>query len=362
MTAPRRFTSSPWRLFAAVAAAALVLMVLERSVTALVSERSEPGRGASWIWAQGVLDGVEPLAFFAVRDFELDEAGPASLTLVADEEYVAYVNGRRVGSGAYRGRLPADRFAVGDLLKAGGNRLAVELRSSRGAGGLLAHLRIGDEEPPRILSGGDWRIFRRYEPAILLGWDLEGGEPAAVWHRQPTGRWRPRPPGEPRSWHEESLLGEPWRPPQRARSVEGAWHDLTEPRALPELGPRVIFDWGEEITGVLHLELATDGGEPGLLFAAPMPPDDCPAPADGLVVPVPGRGSWSDAFVRTFRYICLVGVDLREAPEVEVAGPAAATAPPSPGPWPGIFGVQPPRDHTYAEEQIRERLFGKDEE
>lgn len=357
MSAPQR-SSSPWRLFAAVAAAALVLAVLERTVTRLVSEHSEPGRGASWIWAPGVLKSVEPIAFFAVRDFDLDEAGPAWLTIVADEEYVAYLNGRRVGSGSYRNRMPADFFEVGDVLKAGGNRLAVELRSSRGAGGLLANLRFGDEEKPRITTDGTWRIFRRYDPAILHGWELEGGEPPVVWHRYPAGRWRPEAPGEPRRWVDDGVPGRTWRPPERARPVDGAWYDLTERQTLPELGARVIFDWGEKVTGALHLELATGGGEPGLLFASAIPPDDCPAPADGLVVPVPGRPSWSDAHVRTFRYVCLVGVDLRKAPEVETVDKATAAAFPAPGPWPGVLGIDPPRNHTFAEEQIRERLFG----
>ncbi len=357
MTAPRRFTS-PWRFFAAVAAAALVLAALERTVTALRAELSEPGRGACWIWAPGVHESVEPLAFFAVRDFDLDEPGHASLTIVADEEYVVYLNGRRVGSGSYRDRSPADLYEVGDVTKAGGNRLAVELRSSRGAGGLLANLRLGQEEGPRIVTDGDWRVFRRYDPAILHGWRLEGGEPATVWRGHPAGRWRPAPAGEARPWPKPAFPPEALRRAVRLRPMEGDWRELSTRRALSQIGVRAIYDWGEELTGVLHLELASDGGEAGLLYVGTESPENRPPPADALVVPVPGRASWSDAHVRTFRYAYLVGVELREAPEVRRVDGAAAAAAAAPGPWPGILGIVPPRAQTLAEEQVRERLFG----
>ena len=84
------------------------------------------------------------MAFYAVRDFELDSPpARASVRILADEAYILYVNGRRVGSGAYFAGAPLDTYPLDLVLRPGWNRVAVELRSGRGAGGLLCALFAG---------------------------------------------------------------------------------------------------------------------------------------------------------------------------------------------------------------------------
>lgn len=351
----------PRHFFPLVLALAILLATLEAAGVALRARFDPVGRGACWIWAPGVHNEQQPVAFQAVRDFELGdswdgESAPARLTLIADESYILYVNGRWIGSGVYREEAGADLYDLTAELEMGGNRLVVELSSGRGAGGLLASLRVGD----RLVVATDeqWRIHRRYDAGILRGWDLPEGESARIWQRHPTGRWglasaspRPVSPIElrrPTSLSAKSLYL-PWDP--------DAWPDFETSKISfsDELGPWVLLDWGREVTGFLRLQLASRDAEPGLLHVSGQIPDR-DAPADALVIPIPGRDEWTDSVPRTFRYLLLTDVPLSGVPEVLVA-PAASlghSEAPSAGSA-GVFGITPPLERSLAEERIRER-------
>ena len=92
------------------------------------------------------------------------------------------------------------------------NRLLVELRSARGAGGLLASL--ADEATGRQLVGtdGHWRILPRHELGLVRGWSpIRGGARALCWGYPPIGRWGR--PGSARRGRSSPSSSDPRRPP-----------------------------------------------------------------------------------------------------------------------------------------------------
>src|SRR5688572_5921052 len=127
-------------------------IIADRSV-ASARQRKLPVGEAEWIWAQGPWDWRPlPAAFFAACDFDLPAPAPAArLLFVADEEAILHVNGRLVASASHvAGGLNENEtgaelqvVALGDRVRAGGNRIIVELRSGRGAGGFLATVDSG---------------------------------------------------------------------------------------------------------------------------------------------------------------------------------------------------------------------------
>ncbi len=352
----------PLAFFAAVFALAAAVAGVERFAARLL----EPEPGARWIWAAGDYRGGEPIAFYAVRDLELRAGAAARIAIVADETYLLYVNGQRVAAGAYRRGAPVDEVDVGDLMEPGLNRILVELRSSRGAGGLLATLELdGGGGPGAVVTDGSWRIFRHYDPGLFGGWStLEGGEAPKIWQRPPTGRWRP---GAARARRQVPPRGFP--PPARRRPLRvqqqhtDAWLDLDWTRArIPALGPHQLYDFGAEVEGYLSFDLTSDEGLPGLLYFGSEPPDPRTGP-DEVVLPVPGRRHWEDAYPRRFRYLLVVGAEPYSRLEVELldAERARALAPPGPA-RAGVFGLEPPRSYSKVEEDVWERPSGPSED
>ena len=338
----------PLPFFVAVAVAVLFCAGVER----LIARWLEPERGACWIWADGDYGGGEPIAFYAVREVELPAPGPGRITVAADETYLLYLNGRLVGSGSYRPEAPFDIYEVGDLLDAGINRVVIELRSSRGAGGLLAELELGGTA---VVTDESWRVFRRHDARLVRGWSmLEGGEPPKVWARAPTGRWRLD------GIRKRPILFDVFPPPERRRPARhqrynsGSWSELdASRRRIPAIGPQRIFDWGEPVEGYLSFNFRSVEGRPGLLYVSDQRPDPRNRPPDAVIVPVPGRRHWQDAHPRRFRYALLVGVEpdtrievLRQAPDTETASNNRH----------GVFGIEPPRSYLEAEKRVWNRL------
>lgn len=364
--------------------------------------------GAEWIWAAHDRRQTQPLAFYAVRDFTL-AAPPARAHLLAlgDPEYVLYLNGKRVGAGAWRPGAHLDDYEVGSLLRPGGNRLLAELRSADGAGGFLASL--VDEARGRSLVGtdGTWRVFRRHRLGLVRGWLPIGpapmaaavsaagpGEAPVAWGRPPLGRWGRVAPPWPRPLFAELTGG---RRPLPAASL-ASYTPPAESR-IPTDPSMALFDWGREVTGYLSLET---GYEPGLDSDLERPPPDRrreallwtgdvpPRPLgagqlpSGEVVLMASARQWVDARVRRFRYALVIGLDrplaarvyavdplLAERRGLEIAPPppttsttpaTAVAAPAHPGgagPPPlghGVFGLSPPRLRTPVEDEIRRKL------
>lgn len=322
--------------------------------------RSLPTPSSQWIWKDLAWDDHQPAAFSAIRDFDLP-APPASLDharllVTADEEYVLTLNGRRIGAGAYVPGAPLDVYEVGPLLLPGGNRLAVELRSSRGVGGLLASL--VDGATGRLLVGTDesWRIFSRHELGLPRGWlPVTGGKPATCWGYPPVGRWgRPRPgPARP-------LLGELTGAPVPPAT------SIPLPPVLPvetgrPPGSPILYDWGREVTGYLTLEVApSDKMGIALLFTGDQPPDPLRSEPDGSILIQPGRHDWMDARPRRFRYAVLLGL-LRPTTLALLPVPSTSVAPAVPPPRrdgteKGVLGILAPPLRTPVEDEVWGKL------
>jgi hypothetical protein len=358
--------------------------------------------GAQWIWVAHDRHLAQPLAFYAARDFWL-EAPPerARLLALGDEQYVLYLNGKRVGAGGWRPGSRLDEYEVGALLRTGGNRLLAELRSADGGGGFLASLT--DEASGRTLvaTDGDWRTYLRHRLGLVRGWlPVDPFDPAAAarhsqswtsaagpgelafsWGRPPIGRWGRVTPGWPRPLFAELTGG---RRPLPAAS-ESFYRPPPETRKAGD-DSMVLFDWGREVTGYLALE---PGYEPGMDSDLVQPPPDRqrealfwigdtpPQPAgtgvepSGAVVLMPGAREWLDARLRRFRYALVIGIPRPLAARVYTVDPAVAVrfrleidegagaAPPGREPGPergGVFGLAAPRLRSPVEDEIRRKL------
>jgi hypothetical protein len=311
----------------------LILGSVERGSRLLLSRRLASA-GAQWIWAEGALEKSEPLAFYAVRDFELDTPPPrASVRIVADEAYILYVNGRRVGSGAWYAGAPLDTYPLDLLLRPGWNRVAVELRSGRGAGGLLCAVFGEDERAPLIATDGSWSIVRD-ATGVVDGLSVSDRSPALVWQSPPTGGWGVPRLGPRRPLYDDAVLG---AADQLEAEVLAPW---TEPRPTTEAGAPVVNDFGRTVSGYvllnglaavprhLRIEVGLEriGGES----------------LDVLLAD--NQASWSSAEVRTLRYVgspylpegATLGL-VEVEPEI-----AALDAERSALRRRGVFGVDPP--------------------
>lgn len=343
---------------ALVVAATLAFALVSRAVGSLEARTVLPTGGAQWIWSGRLRHSQGAVAFYAVRDFTLDTVpSRARLQVMGDEEYVLSLNGRRLGSGGYRGGAGLDVYEVGPLLLPGGNRLMAELRSSGGAGGFLLSLTDAAGEPI-VVTDESWRILDRDHPGLLRGWlpvGTEGqgpvGEAAFCWGLPPVGRWGRPGPGAARPLFAELAPGE----------IPGVRRLRPGGQALPG-GARVVYDWGREVTGYLALELEPgDQLQTALLYTGDSPPRpgiDRPA---GAVLLLPGRRQWLDAAPRRFRYAMVIGIEEPLSARVHALAPDLAPAtvtrllPQGPA---GVLGIEPPPLRTPVEDEVWRKLEG----
>jgi hypothetical protein len=268
---------------------------------------------------------------WAVRDFDVGATEPARvrLRITADEEYVAYLNGRLVGVGEYARGAPLDQLEVSAAVKPGWNRLVVELRSARGAGGLLASLYVDAtlDRPatePTVRSDASWRIYRRHLDGLLEGWrTLDGGESAAEWQVPPTGRWRVAggvegvpPLAERLDAVSDAVRIVPLHGHCEAPCAKG--EGVTS--AAEPLDRAFLVDFGESATGFLELEVAA---APRVAYELRLG-DSLHALVDGegaiqpLIV-FPDAPHWLASRARRFRYAMVLGVEsLATARRLEV--------------------------------------------
>ena len=363
---------------------------------------------AEWIWIDGQRIRRAPVAFYAVREIELEEPAPdAELMVLADEEYQAFVNRRWIGFGAWRPGARVDRYAVGHLLRPGRNRLVIEVRSGRGAGGLLACL----VDPPtgRVLaaSDGGWRIAGQHAEGLFEGWGPIEHLPHAVsWGLPPTGRWGPVEEGPLRA----ATPGGTRLPPARVRPLGGgAWRPPAAAVRVqrPARGRAgVLLDWGRPVSGHLSVRLLNrDGLRTALLFTgtepvdplggvsidsagtaaggdagngtartgAPAedrdghgheldgdgtgaPGDRAGAGSDAAVIVIPGRRGWTDAVARRFRYAAVLGTTPVVEAWVDPPADWEEVAEPLDGRREGVFGIAPPPLRTPVEDEVWRQL------
>jgi hypothetical protein len=353
--------------------ATFALALATHAVRAVRARSSLATGAAEWIWKPLGRSESSPLAFCLVRDFYLDPL-PARVRLLvsADEEYVLYLNGRRIGSGRYAGASGTpgtpgtpgrrgtrlDSYEVEEQLTPGVNRLEAEVRSGRGAGGFL--LALLDGADGRALLGTDerWRVYQRYHPFLLRGLvplspklQLGTGEDVYSWGLPPLGRWGVPQPGPARPLFPDLTDG---RPPLPAIRLV-----LSDPPA-PGLPPvaRTVFDFGREVTGYLTLELTPDPVQrAGLLYTGVSGVPAVPgARADGAIITIPGRNGWEAACPRRFRYALVVGLAplaARVLPMNESADPGALLARGlGPAGSVGVLGITPPALRTPVEDEV----------
>ncbi|HEX4960947.1 MAG TPA: hypothetical protein VF173_08925 [Thermoanaerobaculia bacterium] len=345
---------SRWGAIALLTSLTVLALALAARALPDLRARGLPTSSAQWLWKDLDWDDHQPTAFYVLRDFDLASPPAAARLLVtADEEYVLTLNGRQVGAGAFQPGAPLDVYEAGPLLRQGGNRLMVELRSSRGAGGLLASLVDG---AGRLLVGTDerWRIFPRFELGLERGWlPLAPGVPVYCWGHPPMGRW-----GRPRLGPVKPLLGE------LAGAAVPAISSLPLPPVLPAAAGRppgspVLYDWGREVAGYLSLEvppgkelgmaLLYTGGEGGA------PPDPLRSDPAGSILILPGRHQWLDARPRRFRYAVILGLD-RPAELAVLPVPPAFVPPPPVRQEKGVLGIVPPPLRTPVEDEVWGKL------
>lgn len=336
------------RRWLALAALALTVAGIDRAVHPWLARRSSPLGPAAWIWTRDSLREVVPRAFFLVKDFDLESVPQAAeIGVQGDEEYVLYLNGRRIGSNAYAEGAGLDRYQVGDLLTLGGNRLAAELRSGRGVGAFLLRLEASPGGPILVVSDGTWRVLRQARPGLVAGWlGLDEAERPQVWGLPPVGRWGRPELGSLRPV-QPFLDGRVARSPARARQL------VSNPAAAIQA---TLFDWGEGTIGHLILALPPEGLPPSLLFVGETPPDPTRQGSSGLVLAPAGASSWRDAVPRRFRYALVVGPG---------TPPGASVEPVERELWPslqavmlagpGVLGLDAPPRLPWLESEIRRR-------
>jgi hypothetical protein len=327
--------SRRWRIALYLAIVLVALGLAERGVRRLASSRLSSG-GAQWIWAAGALEASEPLAFYAVRDFELDVPPTrASARILADEAYILYVNGQRVGSGAYYAGAPLDSYPLDSLLRPGWNRVAVELRSRRGAGGLLCALFGDDERRPLIGSDRSWRILRDASGVVDGLSDSSAGSPAQVWQSPPTGGWGLPRLAPQRPLYSETLLTE------AGRLEAEVLMPSTTPRPTLEAGAPLVNDFGRAVSG--YVLLSGVAAAPRRLYLEAGLERVGGEPLDVLLAE--GQASWSSTEVKTLRYVGSPYLPEGAALSLVEVKPelAALDAERQALRRRGVFGVEPPR-------------------
>lgn len=349
--APPSLSRRRWLLAIVLTVAGISALALaDRWLLRLRSRWISTTHGAAWIWEARNPHDLTPTAFYAVRDFEL--AAPparARLLLQADEEYVLTLNAKRLGAGRYLAGAPLDTYDVTPWLLPGTNRLLVELRSGRGAGGFLLALLDGDGRP-LVVSGPEFRLFKRHQlglPRAFL--PVAGGDPAFVWGMPPLGRW-----GRPVAGHPAPVL------PAR-------WAGAPIAAAGRQEGPLTVrFDWGREVTGFLELELPPRavGDDPaarevGLLWSGTTPPALAIDPPGVPVLPVADAHAWLAPAPRRLRYALVAGLPATRhgAPLVARIYPVDPAAVPAADARPrGVLGIEPPPLRTPVEDEVRRKL------
>jgi hypothetical protein len=362
---------SPHRKIAAsLAVLAIVLTFLlavafgQRSIRRWIALVKSPVGAAQWIWAPRVGEHEGPLAFYVVKDFEIGSVPAGSrLLCLADESYLAYLNGQLVGSGRYRTGAPLDAYDVTSLLEPGLNRLTFELRSGRGVGALLASLELGPAAGRReVVTGDDWRVFWRFRSEIFGLEPLEGGAGVRTWGPPPSGRWR-TPPSVRELPLRSELVGQAMAvEPVNAWAWNGErWHRVRPRRrgmAPVPSGPMVMFEWDPPRVGYLYVHQRTSRAKPALLFAGlerPVPDEEHP---DGHILPVPGRSGWTESLPRAIRYALVVGASAPVSTALQPVDSALATPLLAPRGTLGVFGLDPPLLRTPVEDEVWRQVEG----
>lgn len=146
---------------------------------------------AQWIWLDHRLASQEPVAFFAVRDFELPKRRDyVKLKVAGDPEYTLYLNGIEVGGTRDAERSILDVYDVSAIARTGHNRLVAALRSANGVGGFILSLDTSRNRENVLVTGPEWRIYPEWcDDMIVRNRKGEQALAPLVIGPPPTGRW-----------------------------------------------------------------------------------------------------------------------------------------------------------------------------
>ena len=277
-----------------------------------------PTRQAQWIWIADGNEETGPVAFYAVRDFDLDDPPTrATLTTTADEESLVFLNAVPIGGSHYANGRSLMLYNVEEALETGTNRLVVEVRSVRGIGGVLLRLEVeAGEGVSRVVTDGDWQIFKSSNEALFdRALPLPEGEAPKVWGAVPIGRWMAsaKPKTIPTIAELRTMAGSVAAQRFRLPMGNRPWQDLGRTdRSSPGLGNWVTFDFGEEVMAYLALrfpaQIEEESRPIGLLYLGDRPRILDRSEAERHVVIMPGQRIWLDAKPRRFRYATYVGL------------------------------------------------------
>lgn len=349
-------------LFGVIVVIAL-LAVVERGGRTAISRRLLPTRDAQWIWAPGLETVPSPVRFALVRQFELPFAvSDARVLALADQEYEVHLNGTWVGSNRYAAGT-VDAYEAGSLLQPGTNTLLVELRSTRGIGGLLFSLEINGTQGEVLSIVGDdsWGVVGRGLRGLFGNRpELVSPEPVGVLVTPPAGRWGLPREVTPKPTIADLRVGD--RPLAAERILVGPENDLwgkqgRVKRRSTRFRWWVTFDWGREVTGYLRFRFPAKGGTRGLVFVGVEPPDAKRHSADTFLMSLEGRRSWTDSQPRRFRYATFVGLGSVQDAEVILTDADASL------PWlaekrapEGVFGLDTGSLGTPLEDKIWSKI------
>jgi len=195
---PQLSRSSRWRLRVAAAVVALICLLLllrgfyRRELYHLTG-------AAEWIWVTGKVQVKRPIAalFYAPLDLH-DHPQRAVAKVCGDRQYVLWINGQPAMAGTNRPHFHLDVVPVTDMLSAGRNVIAVEVRSPTSVGALLFSLdleptiegrRAGDPRGRNVLvSGEHWRVVTTWTPGSPSAIPADAMRPW-VWGRPPDHPW-----------------------------------------------------------------------------------------------------------------------------------------------------------------------------
>lgn len=270
---------------------------------------------AKWIWPKHQLSRDVPVAFFAVRDFDLPENRYYTKIKVAgDPEYTLYFNGQEIGGRRFGEDHDAlDVFDVTQLAKTGRNRIVIAARSTNGVGGVLAAVDLSAEVENYVVSDASWKIFRRWNPALPLR-DVGASAPPMILGQPPTGRWN----------YLATAPGKPELPVQKVVQPREAFTFFTHIPEVKVIGGTAVvgsrrvrataYDFGDIADGRARLLIDFDNGQPReikLRFANVRPELFS---VEGDIRPfvfAAGERTLIDPEVRHFRYVMVYGGQAR---------------------------------------------------
>ncbi|MFA6955833.1 MAG: hypothetical protein WC538_08175 [Thermoanaerobaculia bacterium] len=146
---------------------------------------------AHWIWPASKLSSGEPVAFFAVKEFDVPLNPPfVRIKIACDPEYTLYFNGQVIGRALEGSAATLDVYDVTPLaLQGKPNRIVVAARSANGVGGLIAAVDYAPIRENDIVTDSSWKLVAEWRDELPLR-DIEAPLlPVRVLGTPPYGRW-----------------------------------------------------------------------------------------------------------------------------------------------------------------------------